>query len=307
LRGARYEELRARKILQHDWALTPRDPDVAAWQDAQSKDWEARRMAVYAGMMDRLDQQIGRVFDTLRRLGQFDDTMILFFSDNGGCAETMRPEGWGKFYPTVTNDGRKVEIGNRTDVKPGGPESFMSYDQAWANASNTPFRLFKHYVHEGGISTPLLVQWPANLRSQGVLHAPCHVTDILPTILEAAGAHYPTELGGHSIQRPDGESLMPLLSGKPWIRQQPLFWEHEGNAAARVGNLKLVRHFNQPWELYDMERDRTELNNLATRNAPLVRDLESQYNHWAESVGVIDWNIQQPKLLKAWDMDNPRG
>lgn len=307
LRGARYEELRARNILQHDWALTPRDPDVSAWQDAPSKDWEARRMAVYAGMIDRLDQQIGRVFDTLRRLGQLDDTMILFFSDNGGCAETMRPEGWGKFYPTVTNDGRKVAIGNRTDVIPGGPESFMSYDQAWANASNTPFRLFKHYVHEGGISTPLLVQWPAHLRSQGVLHAPCHVTDILPTIIDAAGAHYPSELGGHPLQRPDGESLMPLLSGKPWIRQQAMFWEHEGNTAVRAGNLKLVRQFEQPWELYDMERDRTELDNLAERNSPLVQNLESQYNEWAESAGVIDWKIQQPKLLKAWDMDNPRG
>jgi arylsulfatase len=307
LRGARYEELRARKILQHDWALPARDPDVVAWQDAPAKSWEARRMAVYAAMIDRLDQQIGRVFDALRRLGQFDDTMVLFFSDNGGCAETMRNEGWGQFYPTVTNDGRKVEIGNRTDIRPGGPESFMTYDQAWANASNTPFRLFKHYVHEGGISTPLLVQWPASLRSQGVVHAPCHVTDILPTILEAAGAPFPSEVGDRGLQRPDGESLLPLLAGKPWVRQQPLFWEHEGNCAARVGNLKLVRRFQQPWELYDMERDRTELDDLAARNGPLVRRIEAQYERWTESVGVVDWEIQQPRLLKAWEIDNPRG
>ena len=307
LRGARYEETRARKILQHDWTMSPRDPDVVAWQDAPAKSWEARRMAVYAAQIDRLDQQIGRVFDALRRLGQFDDTLVFFFSDNGGCAEPMRAEGWGKFYPSVTNDGRKIAIGNRQDVMPGGPQSFMSYEQSWANVSNTPFRFFKHYTHEGGISTPLLAQWPATMRPQGILHAPCHVTDILPTILEAAGAHYPTELGGHALQRPDGESLIPLLSGKPWLRQQPLFWEHEGNAAARVGNLKLVRQFDRPWELYDMERDRTELNNLATRNAPLVRDLESQYKRWAESIGVIDWKIQQPKLLKAWGISNPQG
>ncbi len=307
LRGARHEEMRARKILQHDWQQSPRDPDVSAWQDAAAKPWEAQRMAVYAAQIDRLDQQIGRVFSTLQRLGQFDDTLVLFFSDNGGCAEPMRAEGWGKFYPNVTNDGRKIQIGNRTDIQPGGPESFMSYDQAWANVSNTPFRFFKHYVHEGGISTPLLAQWPAGMRSRGVLHSPCHVTDILPTILEAAGAHYPTELGGKALQRPDGESLIPLLSGKPWLRQQPLFWEHEGNCAARVGNLKLVRQFDQPWELYDMERDRTELDNLAARNPSIVLDLESQYNRWAESVGVIDWKIQQPKLLKAWEMDNASG
>jgi arylsulfatase len=307
LRGARHEEMRARKILQHDWSLSPRDPDVAAWKDTPAKDWEARRMAVYAAQIDRLDQQIGRVFDALRRLGQFDDTLVLFFSDNGGCAEPMRADGWGKFYPSVTNDGRKINIGNRSDLLPGGPETFMSYEQSWANVSNTPFRFFKHFVHEGGISTPLLAQWPARWRSQGVLHSPCHVTDLLPTILEAAGAHYPAELGGHGLQRPDGESLMPLLSGKPWTRQQPLFWEHEGNAAVRAGNLKLVRQFDRPWELYDMERDRTELDNLAGRNARLVRDLESRYQHWADSVGVIDWKIQQPKLLKAWEMDNPRG
>jgi arylsulfatase len=307
LRGACHEEMRARKVLQHDWTMSPRDPEVAAWSDTPAKSWEAQRMAVYAAQIDRLDQQIGRVFDALRRLGQFDDTLVLFFSDNGGCAEPMRAEGWGKFYPGVTNDGRKITIGNRTDVRPGGPESFMSYDQPWANVSNTPFRFFKHFIHEGGISTPLLAQWPASLRAQGILHSPCHVTDILPTILEAAGAHFPTELGGHALQRPDGESLMPLLSGKPWLRPQPLFWEHEGNSAVRVGNLKLVRRFNQPWELYDMETDRTELHDLAAGNTPLVRRLESQYDRWAESVGVIDWDIQQPKLLKAWDMDNPRG
>ncbi len=307
LRGARHEEMRSRKVLQHDWVMSPRDPEVATWSDTPAKSWDAQRMAVYAAQIDRLDQQIGRVFDALRRLGQFDDTLVLFFSDNGGCAEPMRAEGWGKFYPDVTNDGRKITIGNRTDVRPGGPESFMSYDQPWANASNTPFRFFQHFIHEGGISTPLLAQLPASLRAQGIVHSPCHVTDILPTILEAAGAHFPSELGGHTLQRPDGESLMPLLSGKPWLRQQPLFWEHEGNSAARVGNLKLVRRFNQPWELYDMETDRTELHDLAAGNAPLLRRLESQYNRWADSVGVIDWNIQQPKLLRAWDMDNPRG
>jgi arylsulfatase A-like enzyme len=134
------------------------------------------------------------VFDTPRRLGRFDDTLVLFFSDNGGCAEPMRAEGWGKFYPSVTSDGRKIDIGNRTDIRPGGPGSFMSCEQAWANVSNTPFRLFKHYVHESGISTPL---W----------------------------------------------------SGKPRRRQQPIFWEHEGNAAARVGNLKLVRQLDRPWEM----------------------------------------------------------
>lgn len=264
-------------------------------------------MAVYAAMIDRVDQSIGRVRQTLRRLGQDQDTLILFLSDNGGCAEFMAEDGWAKFMPDVHNDGRRITMGNRPGLRPGGPLTYQSYDLPWANVSNAPFRLFKHWVHEGGISTPLIAHWPARLRQHGIAHAPAHVVDLLPTILDAAGLRYPRQLGDRALPEADGESLMPLLEGRDWQRDRPLFWEHEGNCAVRDGALKLVRRFNQPWELYDMEADRTELHDLAPKNTALVQRLERQYAHWADEAGVQDWNLLQPRLLAAWEMDDAHG
>ena len=307
IRSARHEEMLSRGVLEHRWPISKRDPDAPAWADTKHQDWEASRMAVYAAMVDRMDQSIGRVLKALKRLGQYDDTLIMFLSDNGGCAEFMAEDGWAKFMPDVHNDGRSIAMGNRPGLRPGGPLTYMSYDLPWANVSNAPFRLFKHWVHEGGISTPLIVQWPARLQQPGVAHAPCHVVDILPTILEATGTTYPAELGGHAIQALDGESLMPLLEGRPWARGQPIFWEHEGNCAVRAGNLKLVRKFNQPWELYDMQADRTELNNLAGRYLQQVAQMDKSYGHWAESAGVQDWNQLLPRLMSLWQMEDVNG
>lgn len=307
IRTARHEEMLSRGVLQHRWAISPRDEAAPAWGDVAERDWEASRMEVYAAMIDRMDQSIGRVIATLERLGQREDTLILFLSDNGGCAEFMAEDGWAKFMPDIHNDGRKIEMGNRPCLRPGGPLTYMSYDLPWANVSNAPFRLFKHWVHEGGISTPMIVNWPKRLADPRIAHAPCHVVDVLPTILEATGVRYPDELGGGAIQALDGESLMGLIEGRAWQRERPIFWEHEGNSAVRIGNFKLVRKFNQPWELYDMERDRTELDDLAMRNAPLASMLQREYEGWAEKAGVLDWNVALPRLLAAWQMDDAHG
>ena len=198
-------------------------------------------------------------------------------------------------------------MGNRPGLRPGGPLTYMSYDLPWANVSNAPFRLFKHWVHEGGISTPLIAHWPRRITQPRVAHEPCHVIDLLPTILSATGVAYPSELGGAAIQKLDGEDITPLIEGRNWHRERPLFWEHEGNAAVRIGNFKLVRKFNQPWELYDMERDRTELNDLMGRNEPLTKQLTRAYDAWAAEAGVLDWNVALPKLLSLWRMDNAHG
>ena len=307
IRTARHEEMLARDILQHKWRISPRDEQAPAWVDSKLQDWEASRMAVYAAMIDRMDQSIGRVLAALKQLRQYDDTLILFLSDNGGCAEFMAEDGWAKWFPDTTHDGRQIKMGNRPNLRPGGPLSYMSYDLPWANVSNAPFRLFKHWVHEGGISTPMIVQWPARLKGSLIQHAPCHVTDILPTILEATGATYPTELGGHEIQPLDGETLLPLLQGQEWLRQQPIFWEHEGNSAVRLGRFKLVRKFDEPWALYDMEQDRTELNNLIGQNEPLTKMLLREYEGWVASAGVLDWHIALPRLQAAWEMENIHG
>jgi arylsulfatase len=307
IRTARYEEMLSRGVLQHGWKISPRDEEAPAWRDVKVKDWEANRMAVYAAMIDRLDQSIGRVVSALKRLGVYEDSLILFLSDNGGCAEFMAEDGWVKFMPDIHNDGRKIEMGNKLGLRPGGPLTYMSYDLPWANVSNAPFRLFKHWVHEGGISTPMIAHWPRRILRHRIVHTACHVADLLPTILAASGVKYPSEFGGATIQALDGESLMPLLEGKDWSRERPLFWEHEGNAAIRIDNFKLVRKFNQPWELYDMECDRTELNDLMGKNEPLARKLIKEYDAWTERSGVLDWNIALPRLLEIWNMEDVHG
>ncbi|KIC07662.1 arylsulfatase [Leisingera sp. ANG-M1] len=307
IRTARHETMAGRGVFQRNWDISPRDRSVHSWAEEANKDWEASKMATYAAMVDRMDQSIGTLVAALKRLEQFDNTLILFLSDNGGCAEFMAEDGWAKFYPDRTHDGKQITMGNVAGLHPGDAQTFQSYDKPWANVSNAPFRLYKHYVHEGGISTPLVAHWPAGFKPSGTAHAACHVVDILPTILEAAGAAYQTEVGGHEIQPLQGESLLGLFQGKDWQRELPIFWEHEGNAAIRLDQFKLVRMHDCPWELYDIEADRTELTNLTGCSPALEKDLIRQYQGWAESAGVLDWNEALPKLLAAWKMETADG
>jgi arylsulfatase A-like enzyme len=306
-RTARHEEMNSNGVFQCAWDISPRDKDVHRWSDEKHKDWEASKMATYAAMVDRMDQSIGTLIAALKRLDQFDNTLILFLSDNGGCAEFMAEDGWAQYYPDHTQDGKKITMGNVTGLNPGNAQTFQSYDKPWANVSNAPFRLFKHYVHEGGISTPLVAHWPNGFGSRMTAHAACHVVDILPTILDATGGTYQTEVGGHDIQPMQGESLLALFKDQDWAREQPILWEHEGNAAIRLGQFKLVRQYNQAWELYDMEADRTELHNLIGKNAKLEAEMIRQYGAWADQVGVMDWGIALPKLLAAWNLKSVDG
>ena len=307
IRAARHEELNGRNILRSNWSISPRDDEVMPWAQAGAKDWEASKMAAYAAMVDRMDQSIGRFIAALKRMGQYENTLILFLSDNGGCAELMAEDGWVKFFPDKTHDGRQIAMGNIEGLAPGGPLTYQSYDRPWANVSNAPFRLYKHYVHEGGISTPLVVHWPARLPGKVVAHEPAHVVDVLPTILEATGAAPLSELGGHAIQPLQGESFLALAEGRSWQREQPILFEHEGNCAIRSGQFKLVRQHGQAWELYDMDADRTELNDLAGRNAPAEAELKALYEDWAQKTGVLAWEDALPKLLAAWDMETAEG
>lgn len=306
-RTARHEAMNAKGLFQTNWDISPRDRDVRPWEAEENTDWEARKMATYAAMVDRIDQSIGTLIAALKRLDQYDNTLILFLSDNGGCAEFMAEDGWAKFFPDRTHDGRQIEMGNRPDVMPGGALTYQSYDKPWANVSNAPFRLFKHYVHEGGISTPLVAHWPAGLAARGTVHTPTHVVDLLPTILAVTGAAYLSELGGEAIQPCQGLSFAGLFAGADWEREAPIFFEHEGNATIRAGQFKLARQFGQDWELYDMERDRTELHDLAGSNAPLEAELLKHYEDWAAKQGVLDWKVALPRLLEAWQIGSAQG
>jgi len=307
IRTARHEELNALGVLERTWDISARDLDVAAWNHVKLKSWEASKMAAYAAMVDCMDQSVGRVVSKLEELGQLDDTLILFLSDNGGCAEFMAEDGWAKFYPNRTLDGRPITMGNVENLPPGDPQTFQSYDKPWANVSNAPFRLYKHYVHEGGISTPLIAHWPNGIASPSISHEPCHVVDIAPTIYNITGAPYPSEFDGHGVQPLAGENLSALFGDKPWQRAQPIYFEHEGNSAIRLGQWKLVREHDHPWELYDMRKDRTELNNLAEVYKDKTSELEALYRAWAARSGVQDWNELMPRLLEAWGLASTDG
>lgn len=288
-RGARFEELKVSGILKDGWAISPRDPQVCAWQEVADKSWEDRRMAVYAAQVALMDAGVGQVLETLDDLGIAEDTVVMFLSDNGGCAEYLAEDGWARFYAGQTREGGDVVLGNRTDLRPGDAATFMSYDAGWSNLSNAPFRLHKRFVHEGGISTPFILRWPGQATAGAITHAQAHVIDLMPTCLDIAGAAPLAERAGLPAPACDGESLLPCLAGQDWNRVRPLCWEHQGNAAIRSGEWKLVRTFGAEWELYNMDDDRTELHDLAEGNGAIRDRLLADYGLWATRCGVRDW------------------
>ncbi|HEX6447406.1 MAG TPA: arylsulfatase [Streptosporangiales bacterium] len=293
LRRERLERLVAEGILAGAWPLSDRDPRVEAWDDTEHKDWQARRMEVYAAQVSRMDAGIGRVLDTLERLGRLDDTLFVFLSDNGGCAEEMPPDSVREFVTSFvpmreeTRAGVPVVPGNTHEVMPGPEHTYASYGRCWANLSNAPFREYKHWVHEGGIATPFVVHWPAGLGTPGALcHTPHQLVDVLPTLLDVADARYPETRAGEPVPALEGRSMLPALHGEA-VEDVPLFWEHEGNAGVRLGRWKVVRKHGRPWELYDMAADRTELHDVAADRPELVAAMTAAYDQWAARCGVI--------------------
>jgi len=177
---------------------------------------------------------------------------------------------------------------------PGADDTYMSYDLPWANLSNTPFRLYKHWVHEGGIATPFIAHWPHEIEPGRIEHGPAHLVDITATCAELGQASWPDQIGERSIMPPEGESMADALRGKDWQRQRTICWEHEGNRAVRQGDLKLVSRHPGAWELYDMSRDRTELDDLSGRYPETVSELAAQYWDWAAHCQVPDWSLISP-------------
>jgi len=294
LREARLDKLVEEGMLSEAWKLSPRDATQPPWSEAEHKAWLLRCMEVYAAQVDRMDQGIGRIVEALRRTGTLDDTVIIFLADNGACAEDI-PEDVTvdelvnklMIARSRTRKGEPVHFGNDPGRMPGPEDTYQSYGTAWANLSNTPFRLYKHWIHEGGISTPLIVRWPRGIREPGAIrHTPGYLPDIMATILDLTGTAYPAEYDGRPIEPLEGTSLVPALAGGE-VDRPPMFWEHEGNAAVRIGRWKLVRNYPGPWELYDMDADRTELDNVAARHPARVADMAAQYEAWAQRCGVI--------------------
>ncbi|MFN4261581.1 MAG: arylsulfatase [Gemmataceae bacterium] len=294
LRRQRHARLQELGLIGKDWPLSPRDTEALPWEEAEHRDWQDLRMAVYAAMIDRMDQGIGRILRQLKDSKQEENTLILFLSDNGGCAEDIIAS-WSERFPRRTHDGQPVQVGNDPAVSPGPEGVFQSYGLAWANASNTPFRRFKHWVHEGGIATPCIAYWPAVIQKPGITHQVGHVIDIPATCLDLAGVAHPKTFKGQPTVPLEGRSLLPILQGKERAGHDALFWEHEGNRAVRQGKWKLVSAYGGDWELFDLEADRTELNDLARREPDKVKELSQLYERWAKRVGVVPWEKLQEK------------
>ena len=283
LRERRHRKMLQNGLLREDWPLSPRDPRVPAWKDCSTKDWEAQRMAVYAAQVECMDRGVGRILAKLEAKGELENTLVLFLSDNGGCSEEISGQGrWLEDdIPKTTRDGKSIRVGNDPSIVPGPADTFASYGIEWANVSNTPFRLFKSWVHEGGISAPFIAHWPAVIKKGGLVHAPSHIIDLMPTCAAVAGAMPSVPV--------EGKSLLPLLEGRTPEESRTFYWEHEGNRAVRDGRWKLVAANKEEWELYDLERDRTELNNRAKEEPERVRDLAGRYDAWARRCGVLPW------------------
>lgn len=309
LREKRMKRMKAMGIIDNSWDLSDRDPSQPAWEEASDKEWRLRCMEVYAAQIDRMDQGIGRIMDSLKNTGQLDNTLVIFLSDNGACAEDIPSDVTKEemvdqlqLARDKTRRGEEVLFGNRPDVMPGAENTYQSYETAWANLSNSPFRLYKHWIHEGGISTPLIMSWPEGIKEKGVLrHSPGQLPDIMATILDITGSEYPETYNGHEIHPLEGSSLMPIVEDDT-PKNDPLFWEHEGNAGIREGQWKLVRDYPGDWELYDMANDRTELMDVAHKHPEKVAAMADRYNEWANRCGVIP----REKILELMRRDSTK-
>jgi arylsulfatase A-like enzyme len=256
-------------LIDQSWTKAPRPERVENWNALtdEQKDQFDHLMAVYAAVVYRMDKSIGDLVAGLKQRGVFENTLILFLSDNGGNAEAG-PNG-------------------RRNGDPTQADSSWFCGESWAYAQNTPFRLYKHYNHEGGVATPLIAHWPAGIKAKGEWRTqPSHLIDIMATCVDLSGATYPKEFAGKTITPLEGKSLVPAFAGKP-IERDAIFWEHEGNAAVRSGDHKLVRQGRTgAWELYDLKTDRTEMNNLAAQQPGKVKELAATWDAWAERAQV---------------------
>lgn len=296
IREARYQRQVQMGLIKPEWKLSPRafntgmndrDSKVSPWADSQNKSWEASRMAAYAAMVEKMDTGIGRIVSELKAKGMDRNTVIFFMSDNGACQENVQP-GWYDI-PTKSADGRPMHIGNDAAFTPGSDKAvYQSYGPMWANASNTPFRRFKHLTEEGGISAPFIVRWPDGRLQRGAIdrNDVGHIVDIMPTILDLAGATYPSSMNGKPILPLEGKSLVPVFRGGK-IDRGDLFWEHEGNRAMRRGNWKIVAPAGEAWKLFNLAEDRTELNDRSADQPTLKKDLIAAWDAWAHRVGAL--------------------
>ncbi len=302
IRQKRFQKMKELGIIKKNTELSPQPWE---WGKVKEQEWEIRCMEVYAAMVEEMDQGIGKIIDALESNGEMDNTLILFLQDNGGCAEAFgrsknkstgpraekpnlppmtKDQLQTRMQPRQTRDGYPVRTG--PGVMPGPADTYIGYGLGWANVSNTPFREYKHWVHEGGISTPLIAHWPEGIKRKGEIdHQPGHLIDIMATCVDLGKVNYPKERDGKKIKPLEGKSLNTAFKGDE-IQRDAIYWEHEGNRAIRKGNWKLVSKENRPWELYNMATDRTELRDLSKNKTEIVKELSKAYQEYADRADV---------------------
>ncbi|NND96973.1 MAG: arylsulfatase [Pirellulaceae bacterium] len=307
IRDARYRRMVDMGLIDRDSTINW--PIADEWKEKEHWQWDKRNMEVYAAMIDNMDQGIGRIVEALKNTGQFENTLICFFQDNGGCAEGYGRNGVGgpradqpslpilppdylqpDMTPKQTRDGYPMRTGRGSMSGPA--DTAIGYGRGWATVSNTPFREYKHWTHEGGISTPLIVHWPDKVKRHGELEpTPSHLIDLMATAVDVSGATYPkTFHGGESIQPMEGKSLLPVFLGQS-IDRKAIYWEHEGNRAIRVGDYKLVAKGAQgAWELYNIAKDRSEQNDLSQNDPDRAKKMAEMWQAYAERAKVLPLN-----------------
>jgi len=326
IRDARYKRMLELGLI--DAESTVNWPIPEDWKEKEFLEWDIRNMEVYAAMIDNMDQGIGRITDALKGTGQWDNTLILFMQDNGGCAETygrknsdvgrdraakpeLAPLADDYLQPDMTpkqnRAGYAMRVGRGSMAGPD--DTAIGYGKGWATVSNTPFREYKHWTHEGGISTPLIAHWPAKITRKGDLETtPSHLVDIMATCIEISGAAYPeTAHQGYLIKPMEGKSLLPVFQGKG-LEREAIYWEHEGNRAIRVGDMKLVsKGMKGPWELYNISKDRSEQNNLAKQKPELAERLAGMWDAYAHRANVFPRKAEEEKPQeKKADQPKPK-
>ncbi|MGY8767786.1 MAG: arylsulfatase [Pirellulales bacterium] len=281
LREARFGRMQKLGILPENSKLSPRDSEVPSWESEQHKAWQLRRMEVYAAQVDVMDQGIARIVDSLKATGRYENTLLMFTIDNGGCHVEYGPDRKGDYLPEKTRDGRPVVPGNLPHIMPGPEDTYQSYGRGWANLSNTPYRLFKQYSHEGGIRVPLIVHWPNKIQHGGQLNTEIiHVIDFMPTFADLAETQLPNKFQGKPIVPIDGSSFASLLKGESFQGREAMFFRWNRGKAVRQGDWKLVQEKGKPWELYNLAKDPSELKDLSKKLPEQFASLQKLWEDW---------------------------
>ncbi len=279
LRADRYERMLKMGIIDKDrWPLPPREGNVKPWDTIDHKPWRIRNMAVYAAMVDHMDQAVGNIVNALKSTKQIENTLIIYFHDNGACPEHLGGNGWNtanNILAKAKKAGKKIAVGDVFDVPMGGPMTYGSVGHNWAHSQNTPMRRYKMNVHNGGACTPAIVHWPAGLKTKPgtISDQRGHVIDMMATCLDLADAEYPEEFNDKALPPHESLSLVPIFKGSSNDRDHAYIFNHGGTHAIVKGDYKIVREGRRPWALYNLAKNRTETENLAAKKPELVLEM----------------------------------